>query len=399
MNMKLKYFYAVILLIVSTGCVDTTDNSGFNRIEVSVNGNLPDEISSASIKSGKIHFTELNTRAEYTFALPAYDPYMIPAGLYDVDAEALAGSEDGKTFNLRALSSSVTITGSTGVDLDFFYYNPENSLVFSEIYVVGSYNATATGGLRDSYFRIYNNTDHTIYADGLGIAESALVNARTNMFEVITEANNRQVNFTAGTIWVIPGNGTDYPIQPGESIKIVDQAFNWDAEVPGALDHSDADFEWVDDDPRDTDNPSVANLLKWYCYSLTIWMPANLANRSYALVKFPDGMTAEEYLKDYYGPYDYIHTIGTQKRNEKAYIIPNSWIIDGVNLGNNEAFVYGALGDAIDISYSPCSDIDKDKERFGKVMRRKVASVMQDGRIVLKDTDDSYNDFKLEPVK
>jgi len=398
--MKIKITGIVLLgLLALQSCIDTSENSGFNRVEVSVDAKFPEDVPNANISSGKIRFTELNTRAEYTFALPVYDPYLLPSGLYDVDAQAVAKDDSGKEYNMRASASSVSISSSSSISLDYFFFNPESSLIFSEIYVVGSLNATSTGGLRDTYFRIYNNTDETIYADGLGIAESTLVNSRANAYEVVTEANNRQINFTAGTIWVIPGNGTDYPILPGESIKIVDQAFNWDNEVPGALDHSDADFEWADDDPRDTDNPAVANLEKWYCYSLTVWMPASLANRSYALVRFPEGMTAEQYLKDYYGPYDYIHTIGTLMRNEKAYLIPNSWILDGVNLGNGETFIYGALGDAVDISYSPCSDVDKDPKRFGKVMRRKVATVKDDGHIIYKDTNDSYNDFTLEPAR
>lgn len=394
-----KYIISFFASLLFLSCVDTSDNSGFNRVEVSLGENFPDELSEVTVVSGKIRFTELNTRSEFTFALPVYDPYLLPAGLYDVDARAIATDENGKEFNLRASASSVSIAGNSKVSLDYFYFNPDNSLILSEIYVVGSLNATSTGGLRDSYFRIYNNTDEVIYADGLGFAESTLINTRTNAYEVLTEANNRQLNFTAGSIWVIPGDGTQYPIQPGQSIKIVDQAFNWDAEVPGALDHSDADFEFVDDDPRDTDNPDVTNLEKWYSYSLTIWMPSNQANRSYAIFRFPEGMTSEQYLKDYFGPYDYISILGSIMRNEKAYLIPNSWIIDGVNLSNNEAFVYGALGDAIDISYSPSSDIDKDKQRFGKVMKRKVASTREDGSVILKDTNDSYNDFSLEPAR
>lgn len=398
--MRLKYYLLTILPVLTLcGCVDTSENSGFNRVEVTLNQTMPEEINDAKVKSGKIHFTELNTRSEYTFSLPVYDPYLVPAGLYDVEAEAVAETGDGKAHTLRASTSSVAISSASSVSLDYFFYNPENSLIFSEIYVVGSLNATSTGGLRDSYFRIYNNTDEVIYADGIGIAESAFINARASQYEILTEANDRQKNFTASTIWVIPGNGTQHPVNPGESIKIVDQAFNWGAEVSGALDHSDADFEWADDDPRDTDNPAVENLLKWYSYSLTIWMPSNLANRSYALVRFPEGMTAEDYLRDYHGPYDYIHTIGSQMRNEKAYLIPNSWILDGVNLSNNEVFVYGALGDGIDLSYSPSSDVNKDPQRFGKIMRRKIASVQEDGRTIYKDTNDSYNDFTLDPAK
>lgn len=387
-----------VALTSFSSCIDTSDSSGMQRNEITMSTELPEELADASITSGKVTFTEINTRSTYTFALPMYDPWLIPDGLYDVEAQAVATDADSKAYNLRATMKSVEMTSATNIDFDWFYFIPSSSLVFSEIYVVGSLNAKGTGGLRDTYFRIYNNSDEVVYADGIAIVESTLLNTKTNAFEILTEANNRQVNFTAGTVLVVPGSGTDYPLQPGESIKITDQAINWGNEVAGALDHSNADFEWYDENAQDTDNPDVTNLDKWYCYSLSIWIPSSLANRSYAIVKFPEGMTAEQYLLDYYGPYEYIGSTGATMMNQKAYLIPNSWILDGVNLSNDEVFVYGALADNIDMSYSACSTVNSDKERFGKVMVRKVASVLEDGRLIYKDTNDSKNDFELVPA-
>ncbi len=106
-------------------------------------------------------------------------------------------------------------------------------------------------------------------------------------------------------------------------------------------------------------------------------------------------MTAEDYLSQYHGGYDYIHTIGTHMHNDKAYLIPNEWILDGVNLGNAASYVYGALGKGIDISYASISDVDKDPNRFGKVFRRKTATTEADGRVILQDTNDSRADFEL----
>lgn len=396
------YFLPLIaacsLLLTLSGCIDTSDSSGMQRNEITMTVDLPEELADAQITSGKVTFTEINTRSTYNFALPMYDPWLIPDGLYDIDAHAIATDVDSKVYNLRATKKSVAMTSATNIAFDWFYFIPSSSLVFSEIYVVGSLNAKGTGGLRDSYFRIYNNSDEVVYADGIAITESTLLNTRTNAFEVLTPANDRQINFTAGSVFVVPGSGTDYPIQPGESIKITDQAINWGAEVAGALNHSDADFEWYDENAQDTDNPDVTNLDKWYCYSNTIWITSSLANRSYAIVRFPEGMTAEQYLLDYYGPYEYIGSTGSTMTNKKAYLIPNSWILDGVNLSNDEVWIYGALGDTIDMSYSACSTVDKDTERFGKVMVRKISSVLEDGRIIYKDTNDSKNDFQLVPA-
>ncbi|MDE6307156.1 MAG: hypothetical protein K2L90_11290, partial [Muribaculaceae bacterium] len=250
--------FLTVIAICATSCIDNTDNGAGAYYAVTITDVFPEDAGqNVEIRSGKIKYTELNTGETTSMALPQYDPFRLPAGLYDAEATLNISyiNAEGATVDksLRALASSVTVTSDTDMELKWFFYNPSNSLVFSEIYVTGSPNAKGTGGIRDSYFRIYNNTDQTIYADGIAIVESVLINAKSSAYEVLTEANNRQVNFTVGAVWTIPGNGTDCPIGPGQSIKIVDQAVDWSDQVAGALDHTDADFEWWDDNAQDTD--------------------------------------------------------------------------------------------------------------------------------------------------
>lgn len=392
-----------LLASTAVSCIDNSD-SGDAYHAVTLSNIFPEDITTDPQPiSGRIKYTEINTGQTTTLALPQYDPFRLTAGLYDVEATMTIAYDnaDGHKVEktLRALASSVTVNGDTDMSLKWFFYNPTNSLVFSELYITGSPNAKGTGGLRDTYFAIYNNTDEVIYADGIAIVESTLINSKGSAYEILTEANNRQVNFTVGAVWVVPGNGKEHPIEPGQSIKIVDQAIDWSAQVNGALDQTGADFEWWDDSALDTDNPAVQNMEKWYCYSSTIWIPSNQANRSYALVRFPQGTTAASYLADYYGPYEYINTLGSHSTNNKAYIIPNDWILDGVNLSNKEDWVYGALGDAIDMSFASVSEKTKDPERFGKKFRRRISETTPDGRVILMDTDDSSSDFELVPVK
>lgn len=394
---KIKAFLLILTTItvgILSSCIDDSGSEQYYRM--TLGGEMPE---SATLKSGKVVYTELNTGEKFTQSLPQYDAHVLPAGVYDIEAtgdvEVTTGDEV-VTKHVRALATSVSLTSDMSVNLNWFFFNPTNSLVFGEIYFTGSLNAKGTSGIRDTYFTIYNNTDETLYADGLAICESAFVNAKSNTFEILTAANDRSINFTAGTVWVIPGNGTDVAIEPGESIKIVDQAINWGAEVDGGLDHTDADFEWWDDNKQDNDVPTVKNLDKWYCYSLSIWIPSNQCNRSYALVRFPEGMTAEKFLAEQHGAYDYISVIGTEMRNEKAYLIANEWIIDGFNLGNKETYLRGALSESIDMSYAAISSINQDPARFGKKFVRRVSTTTADGRVVLMDTDDSASDFVLE---
>lgn len=402
---RFRYIWMILIPMLAVSCIDDDDVAGVDDITVSFNNQWPEGVAEETITSAEITFHELNSGQKVKLNPIGSDLGSLPLGVYDyegmVKASCPVGDETGSVIEktLRVSGSSLTVSSPVAIRLEWFYSNPGGTLVFSEIYAAGSPNATATGGLRDSYFRIYNNTSETIYADGLGIVESTFVNSRTNAFEILTPANDRQVNFTVGTVWVIPGSGTDVPILPGQSIKIADQAIDWGAQVAGALDHTDADFEWYDDNAMDTDNPSVPNLEKWYCYSNTIWIMSNQCNRSYALVRFPEGTSAESYLADWHGAFDYISIIGTQMTNNNAYLIPNSWIVDGVNLGNSESYVYGALGNSVDISFASISDIDKDANRFGRVFRRKTATVDADGVALLQDTNDSAADFERVNVR
>lgn len=393
------------LAVITTSC---SDDDSITTYPVVINQNIPSELpSNYSIISGSVKYTELNSGRQMEFALPISSDNEIPAGTYDIEGQMAvkyAGSNGADIEkSLRAVARQVVINGdNSDAALNWFFFNPENTLVFGEIYFTGTLNAKGTSGLYDTYLTIYNNTDEVQYADGLAIVESKFTNASTD--QILTAANDPEANFTAQAIYVIPGSGNDVKIEPGKSIKIVDQAIDWNQQVPGALNHTDADFEWYDETTsssvKDTDNPSVKNLDKWFSYSATIWLPSNQCNRSYALVRFPEGMTAEKFLAENTGDYEYINAATGKKMNgTKCYLINYDWIIDGVNLCPTEKWTSGALSAACDMSYAAISEKNADKNRFGKKFTRKITGVSAEGNNVLMDTNDSASDFEVTSVK
>lgn len=392
-------------LALFTGC---SDDDSIPTYPLTVTETLPAELpSNATIRTGSLIFTELNTGLNTVFMLPLPADTQIPEGTYNIEGymEVSYPGSDGSTVErtLRAVANQVVISKTNqNTALNWFFFNPESTLIFGEIFFTGTLNANGTNGLYDTYFTIYNNTDEVQYADGLAIVESKILNTSTD--QILTDANLPENNFTAQTVYVIPGNGQSVAIQPGESIKIVDQAIDWNAQVAGALNHTDADFEWYDESSSasvvDTDNPSVPNLDKWYSYSPTIWIPSNQCNRSYALVRFPEGMTASEFLAQYDGTYKYINAAtGKEMNGTKCYLIKYDWIIDGVNLCPTEKWTSGALSTAVDMSYAAISDKNADKNRFGKKFARKVSGKSPAGNTVLMDTNDSASDFEVVDVK
>jgi len=362
--------------------------------EVTVNETLPTGV---TLKSLNATFTEINTGAATT--LTSLSNISLPAGTYNIEAEA-TGEADGVEKNLRAAAQNVVINESTkSIPLDWFYFNPDNSLVFSEIFVSGSLKADGKGCLYDSYFCIYNNTDEVIYADGLLICESKLINSVDT--DLRTEANKPENNFTVHTLYAIPGNGTDVPVQPGQSIKVADQAVNFNDPAAGlkGKDNTDADFEWYDEVTtgtiRDTDNPDLPNLVKVFSYSKTIWLPNQQCNKSYALVRLPEGLTYEQYLAQYNGEYDYIGATGKEMKGTNCYLVPNEWIIDGVSLCPTSLFKRNWLAPSVDMSFAAVSDDNAVGNRAGKIFVRKVAGTSPAGNTILQDTNDSANDFEI----
>lgn len=401
---KLKHFLFACLALAAAAC----DNNGdiVATYEIEASSTYPEGIATEAIKSGSIVFDELNTGQQYKFAFPMAEGNRLPAGTYDITGEIVAEVAVGDAYaekHLRVAANQQVISAiSSTISLNWFFFNPKNTFVFGEIYFTGSLNATGTNGLYDSYFTIYNNTDELLYADGLAIVESKLLNSSSD--KILTEANQPKANFTVQTVYVIPGNGKSVPVAPGESIKIVDQAIDWNEQVPGALNHTDADFEWYDESSSakvvDTDNPSVPNLDKWYSYSPTIWIPSNQCNRSYALVRFPESMTAEQFLAEQAGDYTYVNAAtGKELNGTKCYLIKYEWIVDGVNLCPTETWTQGALSAEADIRFAAISDKNADKGRFGKKFRRKESGRSVLGNVILQDTNDSSADFEVVSAK
>ena len=178
---------ALILGSLSTFAVSCSDDDDtVVTYPVTIADTYPAGVpSTAVVKSGTIVYNELN-EGNMTVSYTSDDTQV--------------------ERSLRAVANQVVISGSqASTPLNWFFYNPTNTLVFGEIYTTGSPNAKGTSGLYDTYFTIYNNTDEVQYADGLAIVESKLLNSRTE--KILTATTDPEANFTAQTVYVIPGSG------------------------------------------------------------------------------------------------------------------------------------------------------------------------------------------------
>lgn len=251
-------------------------------------------------------------------------------------------------------------------------------------------DGTSDGGDGDQYFKITNNTDVTLYADGmlLVISECDSQKTSTGAFYSYPEVAD---SIGVADIFQIPGSGKEVPVEAGASIVIAVAAQDFES----GCDLSGADFEIYVQDKYgyDVDNPDVPDLSNWLQSSASLVALHNRGYESYAIVMPPVGMTSEELLADYawvgkkvmdWNGYHYERDI------TGAYLIPNDWVLDAVNCAVDENFYRCAFNATVDKGYTNVATVDKDPERYGKsVVRKKDAS----GKLV--DTNNSTDDFEI----
>ncbi|MDL2296457.1 DUF4876 domain-containing protein [Bacteroidales bacterium OttesenSCG-928-B11] len=372
--------------------------------KVTVSCTMPDGYSDAMLSSIVLKTKNVSTgkTTSNSFATAADNKYELTLneGLYDFTLEAKIQVElDGvmRAVSVRGYTESVKVTGETcSASIKLFIVETSEGFVIAEIFFTGTQTPEGKQYVGDTYFRIYNNSDEVQYADGLVIAESDFLTVSKYNYspDIMSQA------MAVSAVYRVPGNGTDYPVQPGKSILICDNAIDHRSANSNSFDLSSADFEWYDESTNpnfaDIDNPAVTNLDKIYCYTATIWVPHNRGFKSYALARFKE--SKETFLRDYVYNYSYdlVTAAGTFPMTGDCYKIPNEWILDAVNLSVESEFEWIVTDPSLDMGWTYCGKIDRDQNRYGKSVRRKVDYTTAEGIVKLKDTNNSSEDFAAE---
>ena len=123
-----------------------------------------------------------------------------------------------------------------------------SGIVINEIY----YSGPANSGLyySDQFVELYNASDKTQYLDSLIVCRASQTPDYIGQFCEILYA------------YQFPGNGKDYPIEPGEFVVVAQDAMDH-VKVGGAagsIDLSSADWECYNQLGNDLENPNVPNL-------------------------------------------------------------------------------------------------------------------------------------------
>jgi len=445
----MKQFNHIVLLLVAiatfTACKkdSISNNEEIKPVTVSVKVAYDTENASYNFTTEKatVKITNTSTTTVYNAVSDANGIATfknISPGVYNLsvsqsitaaDYNSKAGTNvtDPVVYNASLSNQAFSADGQFNISLTT---GRVGDFVIKQIYYAGS--DTRDGALfRDQFFEVYNNSNKTLYADSLYFAQVMAVSSSAASVDLtkpyylpsgqydwtkavgMSNANANTGYFYAKSLFMIPGTGKQYPLDPGKSIIIAATALNHKAPYVGVtgnaitvnkpeltVDLSGADFEvYLGDRPdvnplaSDLDVPGVTNVTVIDNGSGRDLIIDNLGRDGLVIFK----TTADVKALPKYPTPDVAQVISTTK----LYIqIPLSYVIDAVGLQHavTTSRIPKRLPDAVDAgetfvpggSYSSQSVI------------RKVSKTIN-GRIVLKDTNNSSNDFgsllKADPSK
>ena len=259
----------------------------------------------------------------------------------------------------------------------------------------------------DNYIKIHNPSKKTIYLDGLLLARCVF---SSDVAYDLEAQDTRQTHFPTTLIIQFPGTGSDYPIEPSESVILAAYAYNHREYVEGSFiggatnsyDLSDIDFEWQTEEQiaRDEDKPSrkdIPNMKmihsqgEWNNQDSRQAFDIHTGRTSLALIKLEttieDLMTKDEYklpyqLTDTGENHYHVYQDGV------AVNIPNEWVIDCVCLCPLEDYYRPTVGDKLDSGWTSVKHHGSHKEGRGMSVFRK-----HDGNTYV-DLDNSTTDFE-----
>lgn len=381
---------------------------------------LNTEVTITNKSDGKVNKAKADVNGKVVFA-------SLSPGNYSVVAALVISAADYTTATGTVASQDIAFNGS--MEAAFTTNSTMNielkagqlgDWIIKQIYYGGS-SASNGAVFRDQFIEIYNNSNEVLYADGLYIAQVFGKNTRVSSIDVTNPIyqSNGQLNWASAlnmtstnpntnyvylrTLWMIPGTGKEYPVQPGTSLIIAQNGLNHKAAYIGAngtaitvkdpsltVDLSGADFETYHGDvaginplASDIDNPLVKN------------MKVLITDGDRDMILNSNGYEAIILFKSTTNPLDLPAFASPETRAITTTTtfykqLPVGLIIDGVDIAHTIAASRAAkrLPDVIDAGFTFTLGGSYTSQSVIRKTSKTVA-----GRRILKDSNNSTADF------
>ena len=395
----MKRILYILTIVLAASCTGTKGPYKGSLHLLSVTALYPAGYEGFDLEGSDAMVEEINTGSRYTTLTDASGSFAmtLPDGIYRVNISGRSGSD---VFNGAA--DKVVLSGA---DLNLklpLSYSKAGSIVIKEIYCGGCKKLPQEGDYQgDQYFILHNNDYNVQYLDSLCFGTLSPNNATASNPWVSKDPATGESIFPdflpiIQAVWQFPGDGDDFPLQPGEDAVIC---------LRGAIDHS-------------LQYPLSVNLNKpdyFVCYNLTYFWntqyhpaPGNLisedriidvviktgqANAYTFSLSSPTlvlwkakGMTIQEFVNI---PDNITPVPGSSIDN--VVKIPYEWVFDAVEVfdarsANNSK----RLAPSLDAGYVLQTDVYLGHSLIRHIDKDASAA---SGYEVLTDTNNSLNDF------
>lgn len=393
--------YILTAIFTLAACTDIRNSDPYKESlnVLTVSAVYPQGHEDAAHEGVPVNVEDMNTASRYTLNTDATGTavFKVPDGMYRIN---MSDRQESDIYNGSA-DKFVVNGGSAELKLKLSH-SRSGSIVIKEIYCGGCLKLPQEGTYQaDQYFILHNNDFNVQYLDGLCFGTLSPYNSNgANPWLTKDPATGEStlVDFlpVIQAIWQFPGDGDDFPLQPGEDAVVC---------ARGAIDHT-------------IQYPLSVNLNRegfFVCYNNTyfpntMFHPApgdkistdryldvviktgkanayTLSNSSPTLVLFKaEGMTIQEFV----GVTDNMTPV-PGSLSDYVVKVPFEWVIDAVEVFDaRSANNTKRLVPSLDAGYVLQTDTYLGRSLMRKTDETLTASA---GYEVLTDTNNSLNDF------
>ena len=385
-----RFIYILILVLWTASCTDLRQENPYadDLHTLTVRAEWP---SQEHQKSGlEVRVEEMNIGSRYVSHTDSEGCaiFVIPDGLYRI---TISGREDANVFNGSA--DKIVLAGNdleTSLKLSV---SKAGSIVIKEIYCGGCKKLPEEGNYQtDQYIILHNNDYNVQYLDSLCFGTLAPYRSTgSNPWGILPDFVP-----IVQAVWQFPGDGDDFPLQPGEDAVLC---------LRGAIDHA-------------AQYPLSVNLNKpdyFVCYNPTYFSntsyhpaPGDLISQDRHLDVVVKTGTANAYTMSIQSPAVVIfHSQGVSIHDfvdvadnitpvpgssvDNVVKVPYEWILDAVEVfegssSNNQK----RLQPSVDAGYVMLSDTFLGHSLIRMVDEEATAA---SGYEILRDSNNSLNDF------
>lgn len=385
--MKKIFSIWIVLQVLFFGCKDYDVQPAYT---VSVNLNFPEGyiLSGFPDEGVAMKITNTNTGRLSTLMTDASGKLncTLVEGNYNL-ACSFTIEADGEEYTFNGTVNDFMLTPGAELNIDLTMVNP-GGFILKEIYFAGSRTPAGKTYYADQFHEIYNNTAETLYADSLciGLLEQTSANPNVWLNEDGTFMDALPLTYH---VWIIPGDGDDHPVLPGESIVIAHDGIDHQTDPTGNPDSpvnlGNAEWEsYVEISGKDLDAPGVPNMTMMYSTSSSMvdWLHS-VFGAAVIIFRLPEDWHSYADNPDHY------MTKPGSTSSTRYFMVDKKYVLDAVEIVRvEESKRYKRLHNELDAGYTYLEG----GTYCGKSVRRKVKMIVA-GRVIYKDTNNSSEDF------